>query len=544
MNADRGTDGADGDARGNAGSVPPASALPAHLEPAQFGRWNGLVTGSDSGAGGSRAVEVPFTGETLCEVPESTPDDVTAAVDAARDGQSRWGERGVKSRERVFERFHDLVLDRRAMLLDLIQVESGKTRGDAYEEVLDVASTARYYANRASKFLADDRRRGALPGLSTARVEYAPVGVVGVIAPWNYPLTLAIGDAIPALLAGNSVVLKPAEETPYTALAVLELLREAGLPHDAMHVVVGDGPTLGDALVPAVDHVCFTGSTAVGREIAAKAGEALVECSLELGGKNPLYVRPDVDLDEAVQRAIGACYTNAGQLCLSTERVYVHEAIADAFIDRFVDAVADLDLGTAYDFGVDVGSLVSAAQRERVERHVADARDRGATVAVGGERREDVGPWFYAPTVLTDLPGDATAATEETFGPVVSIASVDSDADAVERMNDTPYGLHASILSGDDAPARAIASDVDAGTVAIDDGYVTAWAAHDAPMGGVKDSGLGRRHGPEGFKKYTESKTVTTSRRLPFDPVSGPSQRRADLLAAGLKLWRRIPFLR
>jgi len=383
-----------------------------------------------------------------------------------------------------------------------------------------------------------------LPGLSTARVHYNPVGVVGVIAPWNYPLTLAIGDAIPALLAGNSVVLKPAGETPYTALATVSLLREAGLPHDAFQVVTGDGATLGDPLIENVNYVSFTGSTAVGRQIAAKAGEELVDCSLELGGKNPVYVRPDVDVDTAVERTIGACFSNAGQLCISGERLYVHEDVYDEFKPRFVDAVGDLDLGTEYEYGVAIGSLISESQLEVVQRHVADARDRGATVEAGGRARADVGPYFYAPTVLTDLPADATVACEETFGPVVGMESVESDVEAIRKANDTHYGLHASVLSADVDRARAVAREIDAGTVAVNDGYITSWAAHDAPMGGMKESGLGRRHGPEGVKRFAEQQTVSTSRFLPFDPVTGPTDLEAKVLATGLKLWRHVPFLR
>jgi len=523
-------------------TLPDATVLPSHVSPRSFERWNGLVTAGEDAA--ALDVVAPFTGEAFGSVPKSTPEDVDRAVADARDAQGRWADRDFEARAAVFERFHDLLVDRREELLDVMQLESGKSRGDAYEEVMDVAMTARYYATRVADQLASDRRRGALPFLSTARVHYDPVGVVGVIAPWNYPLTLAVGDAIPALLAGNSVVLKPAEETPYTALATVELLREAGLPHDALQVVAGEGERLGDPLVERVDYVSFTGSTAVGRRIAATAGEALVGTSLELGGKNPIYVRPDVDVDTAVERAIGACFTNAGQLCISAERLYVHEDVHDAFSRRFVDAVGDLSLGTSYSYGVDVGSLVSESQLERVQRHVADARERGATVEVGGEARDDVGPYCYAPTVLSALPGEADAACEETFGPVVALESVASDAEAVAKANDTAYGLHACILSGDVEVARAIAQDVDAGTVSINDGYVTAWAAHDAPMGGRNASGLGRRHGPEGVERFVESKTVSTSRALPYSPVSGPTDLEATVLAAGLKLWRQVPFLR
>jgi succinate-semialdehyde dehydrogenase/glutarate-semialdehyde dehydrogenase len=521
--------------------LPEARTLPSRLTPRQFDRWNDVATASTDA---DRDVIAPFTGDVFAAAPDATPADVERAVADAWDAQSRWADRDFDARTAVFERFHDLVLDRREDLMDVMQLETGKSRADAYVEVMDIAMTARYYATRVADQLESERRRAALPFVSTARVHHEPVGVVGIISPWNYPLTLAVGDAIPALLAGNTVVLKPAEETPYTALATAALLREAGLPHDAFGVVPGDGETLGDPLIEAVDYVSFTGSTAVGRQIAAKAGEELVDCSLELGGKNPIYVRPDVDVDTAVDRAISAVFSNAGQLCISSERLYVHEDVYDEFKARFVDAVADLDLGTDYAYGVSIGSLISESQRERVERHVADARDRGATVEVGGERRADVGPYFYAPTVLTDLPADATAACEETFGPVVGMEPVESDGEAIRKANDTEYGLHAAVLSADVDRGRAIAREIDAGTVAVNDGYITAWAAHDAPMGGMNDSGLGRRHGPEGVKRFTEAQTVSTSRFVPIDPVAGLTDLEAKAFAAGLKLWRHVPFLR
>jgi succinate-semialdehyde dehydrogenase/glutarate-semialdehyde dehydrogenase len=521
-------------------TLPARDDLPSNLTPRRFDQWNDLAVAS----GGERDLVAPFTGDAFCAAPESTPNDVDHAVEAARDAQPAWADRDYDARKAVLTRFHDLVLDRREELLDVMQLESGKARGDAYEEIMDVAMTSRYYATRVADQIQSETRRGALPLLSDATVHYQPVGVVGIIAPWNYPLTLAIGDAIPALLAGNTVVLKPAEQTPYTALATVELLREAGLPHDAFQVVTGDGEALGGPLVERVDYVSFTGSTEVGRTVATMAGENLVDCSLELGGKNPVYVRPDVDVDTAVDRALGACYTNAGQLCISAERLYVHDDVYDAFVPRFLDAVAGLELDTTYAYGVGVGSLISEEQLERVEGHVEDAREHGATVEVGGERRDDVGPYFYAPTVLTDLPRDATAACEETFGPVVSLERVSSDAEAVRKANDTDYGLHACILSDDVPTARAIARDIDVGTVSINDGYVTSWAAHDAPMGGMGDSGLGRRHGPEGVKRYTEQQAISASKGIPFDPVKGPTDLEAKVLAFGLKLWRHVPFLR
>ncbi|WP_435346499.1 succinic semialdehyde dehydrogenase [Haloarchaeobius sp. HRN-SO-5] len=518
--------------------------LPPRLSTATFDRLNGLVTRAEDRSD-DRAVTETFTGTEVSRVPECAPADVTLAVERARDAQDRWAERSVDERERVVRRFHDVVLDRQDELLDLAQLESGKSRAHAFDEVMDVTLTSRYYGYRAADVLSTERRRPAVPLLSSpAEVVRHPVGVVGIISPWNYPITLAVSDAVPALLAGNAVVLKPAETTPYTALLLVELLREAGVPRDLVQVVTGDGATLGPPLVDDVDYVSFTGSTETGREVAAAAGRNLVDCSMELGGKNPLLVLDDADLDAAVEGAVGACFTNAGQLCIGTERVYVDESLYDEFRDRFVEAVSDLTLGTDYDYGVDVGSLASADQLETVREHVADARDRGATVHCGGEPRPDVGPYFYDPTVLTDLPVDAEAACEETFGPVVSLRPVSGEREAVDRANDTRYGLNASVWTENRERGRAVAREVEAGTVTINGGYVETWAAIDAPMGGMKESGIGRRHGPEGLLRYTESQTVAARRRAITHPVGVQDGLEARALTVALRLWRRLPFLR
>ncbi|WP_435362017.1 succinic semialdehyde dehydrogenase [Haloarchaeobius sp. DFWS5] len=520
-----------------------SATLPVHLSRTLFDRLDGLVTAIADDRDG-RPVEAPFTGNVVSEVVECAPQDVALAVDRASDAQQAWADREPADRARVVQRLHDLVLDRQDELLDLVQLESGKSRAHAFEEVLDVAATARYYGYRTEKILDSERRRGMVAGLTRTEVHRHPVGVVGIIAPWNYPLTLAISDAIPALLAGNAVVLKPAEQTPYTALLATEILREAGIPHDVFHVVTGDGATLGPALVEAVDYVSFTGSTATGREVAAAAGRNLVDCSMELGGKNPLLVLADADLDRAVRGALGACFTNAGQLCISTERLYVDDAVYDEFLERFVAAAADLDVGPSYDYDREIGSLVSKAQLDKVESHVADARERGATVHCGGQARPDLGPYFYEPTVLTDLPKDADAACEETFGPVISVERVDSTAEAVARANDSEYGLNASVWTEDEKLGRAVARDIDCGTVNVNEGYLASWGSVDAPMGGRGKSGIGRRHGPEGLLRFTESQTVSVQRHPLFDAVGIDSGLQAKALTALLRLWRRVPFLR
>ncbi|WP_137286102.1 succinic semialdehyde dehydrogenase [Halorussus salinisoli] len=490
-------------------------------------------------------VEAPYSGETIGTIPAGTPADVSAAVERAREAQRAWADRGVSDRAEVVRRFHDLVLDRRAELLDVTQLETGKARIDAFEEVLDVATNARHYAHRAEDYLAPSRRKGALPFLTRTTVHHHPVGVVGVVSPWNYPLTLAVSDALPALLAGNCVVCKPASETPYTALLLRDLLREAGLPENVFQVVTGRGSEAGGALVEESDFVCFTGSTETGRTVAERAGANLTDCSLELGGKNPMVVLADADLDRAVEGAVRGCFTNAGQLCISFERLYVQHEAYDEFLDRFVRRTRALDLRAAYDYGPDVGSLVGPDQLETVERHVEDAVEEGADVLTGGRARPDLGPYFYEPTILRGVTDEMRTGREETFGPVVAVRPFDTEAEAIELANDSDYGLNASVWTGDAARGREVARRIECGTVNVNDAYAAAWASVDAPMGGRKDSGLGRRHGVEGFLKYTESQTVAEQRGAAIGPPRRvPDSWYAKGMALALRAMDRIPGVR
>ncbi|MFI7351257.1 succinic semialdehyde dehydrogenase [Streptomyces sp. NPDC049936] len=509
--------------------------LPASLTPALLTRLSARVSAA---ANAERATTTaPYTGLPLADLPVSTPADVEHAYTRARAAQQTWAATPVEQRKRILLRFHDLLLARQDEVLDLMQAENGKTRRDAFLEVTDIAITARYYARSAARLLKPKRRRGAIPVLTHTTELRHPKGVVTVVSPWNYPLSMAAGDTLPALMAGNAVVQKPDTQTALTALWALDLMHEAGLPDGVWQMVVGPGGSIGPALMDNADYMMFTGSTASGRRIARDAGERLIGASLELGGKNPMIVLDDADVEKAAEGAVAACFPSAGQLCVSVERLYVAESVHDAFVAAFVARTGQLTLGAAYDYGVDVGSLTTASQLKTVTAHVDDAVARGATVLAGGRARPDLGPLFYEPTILTDVTPDMTLHEEETFGPVVSVHSFRDVEEAIARANATPYGLNASVWSGNGARGRAVAAHVRAGTVNVNEAFAAAWGSIDAPMGGMGDSGLGRRHGADGILKYTESQTVAHQRLQGFTPPARVSPEAwATLLTGALRV--------
>lgn len=483
----------------------------------------------------------PFDGQPLVGVPYSTGSDVDRAFDTARTAQVRWAQTPVRQRARQVLAFHDLLLQHRDEGLDLIQWETGKPRMDAFKELLGVCAIARYYARRAERLLAPQRARGVAPVLTRVHVLHHPVGVVGVISPWNYPLFLAVADAIPALMAGNAVVLKPDHQTPLTALWVVDLLHRAGIPPRVLQVVLGPGPELGPQITARADHLMFTGSTAVGRTIAAACGQRLVGCSLELGGKNPMIVAADADVRAASEIALRACFDNAGQLCVSIERIYVVSLVYDSFVEQLLGRISGLRMVAEVGWEGTYGSLISQGQLDRVTGIVDDAVRGGATVLTGGRALPEVGPYYFAPTLLTGVREGMAAFREETFGPVVALERVSDEDEAVRRANDSPYGLNASIVVGDAARGVALGQRVRAGSVNVNEAYEATFGSAAAPMGGMGASGMGRRNGEHGLLRFTEPQTIAVQRGIGFGTPYGMAQRDwATGIATGFAVLKRL----
>jgi succinate-semialdehyde dehydrogenase / glutarate-semialdehyde dehydrogenase len=462
----------------------------------------------------------PITGEVMGELPTSTPADVEVGAQLAHRAQADWAARPIAERARLLLDFHDHLLDRRDYFIDLLQ-SVGKDRLSAANEVFHLALTARYYGRTARRYLHSERGVGVLPLLTRVDRNYVPKGLVGVIAPWNYPLTVAICDGLAALVAGNAIMLKPDHQTPLIALAAVELLRRTGLPADVWQVVHGRGTVVGRELIDVSDYVCFTGSTATGRTVAAQCASRLIGCSLELGGKNPMVILDDAEVAAAAECAVRASFFYAGQTCMATERIYVVEPLFEPFIRAFVAGTQAIRLGNARDFEHDMGSLINHDQLVRVSAHVEDARAKGATVLTGGRPREDLGELFYEPTILTGVTPAMECYAEETFGPVVSVYPVVDEDEAVARANESDYGLNASVWSSDHDRGRRVASRVRCGTVNVNEGFAATLGSIDAPMGGMKNSGLGRRQGQDGIRRFVEVQSVATQSGFPLAPSYG-----------------------
>jgi aldehyde dehydrogenase (NAD+)/succinate-semialdehyde dehydrogenase/glutarate-semialdehyde dehydrogenase len=511
---------------------------PASITDELLDRITGLV--ASSGGGVWKLTEV-YTGEVITTLPQSSPEDIEAAFARARAAQATWSQWSVKKRLAVFKRFHKLLLAHNTTIVDLIQAESGKARRMAFDETCDPAMVTSHYLKRAAKLLAPVKRGGPVPVMSTSTEIRQPKGVVGIIAPWNFPFATGLSDAIPALMAGNGVVLKPDNKTALSPLYGVSLLYEAGLPEGLFQVVCGEGPDVGPTLIDNANYVMFTGSTATGRTIGQRAGQNLIGACLELGGKNPMIVLPDADLDEVVEGALFGVFGNTGQICMHIERMYIHDSIYDDFKQRFVAATKALKLAAAYDFEPEVGSLVSVDQKDRVASHVTDAVEKGATVLCGGRERPDLGPAFYEPTILEDVTADMLAGSCETFGPVVALHRYSSVDEAVRLANDTDYGLNASVWGTDLDHATSVARRIEAGNVNVNDTLAAAYASKGTPSGGVKQSGVGARHGDQGLLKYTDAINLAVLKKQVLSaPRDEPFEKHVDQTLKGLALMRRL----
>ncbi len=485
------------------------------------------------------AVENPATGAVIATVPVLSADDVRALATRARAAQPAWEALGFEERGRVLRRAQKWTVEHADRIVETIVSETGKTHDDALiNEILYAAGAFGFWAKHAAGYLADEKVRSSSPLVAGRKLvtRYRPLGLIGVIGPWNYPLTNSFGDCIPALAAGNAVILKPSEVTPLTSQLMAEALRECGLPDDVLLIATGGGET-GAALIDEVDMVMFTGSTKTGKKVMARAAETLTPVSLELGGKDPMIVLADADLERAAGAAAYYSMQNGGQTCISVERVYVEAPVYDAFVDKVTRKVAALRQGASTGPGtVDVGAMTFAPQLEIVRRHVDEARAAGARVLTGGTAREDGGR-FYAPTVLVDVDHSMACMTEETFGPTVPIMKVADADEAVRLANDSAYGLAASVWTKDAARGEAIARRIEAGAVCVNDAQLN-YVALELPMGGWKASGLGSRHGTGGIRKYCRQQSLLVTRFAPpkdlqFYPFKA---RTTKLIGRGLKL--------
>lgn len=450
----------------------------------------------------------PATGELLREFECTDAAQVQGYVTRARAAQPAWQSISLNQRLAVLKKFQSLLNDRKQQIARMVTSEAGKPIAEALlTEVLVVLDTARFLLEEGYAFLKEQPvpHGGLATKTKKGRLLREPYGVIGIISPWNYPFSIPSCETLAALIAGNAVVLKPSELTPLSSLELGSLLREAGLPENVFQVAIGDGAT-GAALVESgIDKLVFTGSVATGKRIAQMAGARLLPVVLELGGKDPMIVLDDADIDVASSGAVWGAFVNAGQTCLSVERCYVHRGIYDKFLSACVEKTRQLRVGNGIADDTDVGPLIHERQLHIVERHVEDAVSRGARLLLGGDRLKSLGSNFYAPTVLADVNHEMRIMREETFGPVLPVMAFDSDAEAVRLANDSEYGLSASVWTRDRARGEQIARQIQAGTVMINDA-VSCFGISEAPHGGVKASGIGRTHGRFGLEEMVRLK--------------------------------------
>jgi acyl-CoA reductase-like NAD-dependent aldehyde dehydrogenase len=450
----------------------------------------------------------PATGEVLRELDCAGESEVFAAVERVCAAQAAWAESGLRHRIAILREFQKVLHAKKSEVATAITREAGKPVAEALvTEVLVVLDAARFLIDNAYALLRDEPvpHGNLATKLKRGRLVREPHGVVGIISPWNYPFSIPATETLAALVAGNAVILKPSELTPLVALELASLLHPAGVPKDVFQVVVGDGATGAALLRSPIDKLVFTGSVATGKRIAAAAAERLLPAVLELGGKDPMLVLDDADVDVASSAAVWGAFVNAGQTCLSVERCYVHRSLYESFVQACAEKAKKLRVGHGEDRETDVGPLIHERQLRIVDAHVEDARAHGARVLAGGARFPELGKNFYRPTVLADVTHDMRIMREETFGPVLPVMAFHDDDEAVRMANDSEYGLAASIWTRDPNRGERLARRIHAGTVMVND-VISCFGISEAPHGGVKSSGMGRAHGRFGLEEMVRLK--------------------------------------
>jgi acyl-CoA reductase-like NAD-dependent aldehyde dehydrogenase len=478
-------------------------------------------------------VENPATGELITTIPVMSAAELSEMAMRAREAQPQWEAIGFEGRGRIMRRAQKWMLDNTDRIVETVVSETGKTYEDA--QLADLGYTVSalgFWAKEGPKYLADERVPSWNNPVAAGKkliIRYAPVGVVGVIGPWNYPIANSFGDCIPALMAGNAVILKPSEVTPLSSLLIADMLKECGLPEHVFQVATGDGST-GAALIGVVDCVMFTGSSRTGKAVMKAAADALVPCYLELGGKDPMIVCADANIERAANAAAFYSMNNGGQVCISVERCYVEEPVYDEFVERVTENVRSLRQGVPTGVGtVDVGAVIFPPQIDIVEEHVRDAVEKGAKVLTGGHPREGEGR-FFEPTVLVDVDHSMKCMRDETFGPTLPIMKISDAEEGVRLANDSNYGLQASVWTSDVDRGESLARRIEAGVVCVNDAQIN-YTALNLPMGGWKTSGLGTRHGSGGIRKYTKVQSLLVTRRaLKREPFMFPYRARQTMM--------------
>tara|TARA_R110000823_G_scaffold295738_2_gene415542 strand:- start:25594 stop:27135 length:1542 start_codon:yes stop_codon:yes gene_type:complete len=450
------------------------------------------------------------TGELIC----ANAEDVAQAIAKARTAQAAWAKTSMRERAAIVERALKIVIERQDEIIDTVVKETGKARTDAMSmEVFSVVDQLCYYAKNAEKFLKPRKRKihGLLGLMKQLRIVYKPLGVIGLITPWNGPFVLVMNQATQAIMAGNAIVAKGSEVTPYSAKLAEDIFREAGLPEGVLQVLLGDGETGAAIVNGGVDKVSFTGSVATGRKVAEACASQLIPCTLELGGNDAMIVCADADLDRAADGAwVGSCM-NTGHYCCGTERIYVVKEVYDDFLKRVLEKGKNLRQGQQHGWDEDIGAIFWDRQLSIIEAHVEDARAKGATIHTGGRRNPDLPGLYYEPTVITEVDNSMDIMVLETFGPVLCIQKVDSEEEALRLANDSEFGLNGNVWTQDKEKGYQLATAIDTGSCSVND-MAMSYGIPAAPFGGRKNSGVGQVNGKKGLRGYCHEMPIIIDR--------------------------------